>query len=95
MQNKTHYKNGQEIYSQKGNILSYFFKDGTLKAKGKSINNTMEGKWIFNRQNGDLWQVGHFKAGKKHGSWIRYGKTGKIEYDENFKNDKVIKKKSL
>lgn len=91
MQSKTHYKNGQEIFKQKGNILTYFFKDGTVKAKGKSMNGVMEGKWIFNRENGDLWQVGNFKNGKKHGSWIRYGKTGVIEYEERFEAGKVVK----
>lgn len=91
MQGKTHYKNGQKIYEQKGSILSYFFKNCTLKARGKSIDGVMEGKWIFNRENGDLWQVGYFKNGKKHGSWMRYSKTGKIEYEENFDNGKILK----
>lgn len=92
MQHKTNYKNGQEIWRQKGNILTYFFKDGTLKAKGKFIDGLMEGEWIFNRENGDLWQVGNFKNGRKHGSWVRYNKTGKIEYEENFENGKLIKR---
>lgn len=91
MQGKTHYKNGQEIFKKRGTVLTYYFKDGTLKAKGKSIDGTMEGKWIFNRENGDLWQVGHFRSGKKHGSWVRYGKTGAIEYNENFENGRIVK----
>jgi antitoxin component YwqK of YwqJK toxin-antitoxin module len=53
----------------------------------------MEGKWIFNRESGDLWQIGNFKNDKKHGQWIRYDKTGKVEYDADFENGKLIKKR--
>jgi antitoxin component YwqK of YwqJK toxin-antitoxin module len=93
MQNKNEYKNGQKVFEQKGNTLTYFFKTGILKAKGKSIHNKMEGKWIFNRESGDLWQIGNFKNDKKHGQWIRYDKTGKVEYDADFENGKLIKKR--
>jgi antitoxin component YwqK of YwqJK toxin-antitoxin module len=53
----------------------------------------MEGEWIFYRETGQLWVVGNFKNNKKHGSWVRYDKNDKIEYNENFENDKVIKQK--
>ena len=41
-------------------------------------NGQMEGKWIFYRETGQLWQLGNFKNHKKNGSWIRYDKNGKI-----------------
>jgi hypothetical protein len=91
MQKKTHYANGQKIFEQKGNVLTYFFKTGVLKAKGKLVNGLMEGRWIFNRESGKLWQVGNFKKGVKQGSWVRYSKTGKVEYEADFINDKVAK----
>lgn len=57
------YANGQKTYEQKGDILTYFFKDGTVKATGKSINGMMQGEWKFYRATGQLWQVGSCRHG--------------------------------
>jgi len=92
MQDKTHYTNGQKIYEQIGDVLTYFYKNGHLKAQGISINGTMQGKWVFWRETGQLWQIGNFKDNLKHGSFIRYDKNDQIEYDESFDNGKIIKK---
>ena len=100
MKNKEHYmknskglyKNGQVISEQKGKTLTYFFKTGEIKAKGKSIDNLMEGKWIFNRESGMLWQIGHFKKNKKHGEFVRYNKAGKEEYRARFTEGKLIER---
>ncbi|MES2930742.1 MAG: hypothetical protein V4665_03080 [Patescibacteria group bacterium] len=91
MQGKTHYLNGQKIYEQKGAILTYFFKTGIVKAKGKYVNGIMDGKWIFNRESGDLWQVGHFKKGVKNGSWVRYNKVCALEHEALYKDGKLVK----
>ena len=53
------YKNGQKASEQKGDTLTYYFKSGIVRARGKSKKRSMEGKWIFNRESGQLWQVGH------------------------------------
>ena len=90
---KNTYTNGQKIYELKDEILTYFFKNGTLKAQGPFINNKMEGKWIFYRENGQLWGIGHFIKVQKHGTWIRYNKKNVLEYEETFENGKQIKKK--
>ncbi|MCL2289443.1 MAG: hypothetical protein FWC34_01875 [Bacteroidetes bacterium] len=92
MQNKTHYTNGQKIFEQKGDVLTYFYKDGKIKAQGIFINNAMQGKWIFYRESGQLWQIGNFKDNKKHGSFVRYDREDQIEYDETFDNGKIVKK---
>ena len=60
MENKT-YKNGQLISEQKGSHLTYFYKNGKVKAKGIFENNLMQGEWIFYRETGQLWQMGNFK----------------------------------
>lgn len=86
------YKNGQLISEQKGNTLTYYFKTGEVKAKGKSIDGVMQGKWIFNRESGDLWQIGNFRDNKKHGQWIRYDKKGKEEYHAKFDHGKLVEK---
>lgn len=93
MTNKTHYTNGQKIFEQQGDILTYYFKDGKVKAQGTSVDGMMQGEWKFYRETGQLWQTGHFKDNQKHGSFVRYDKNDQVEYDENFINGKIVKKK--
>ena len=93
MQNKTHYTNGQKIFVQEGELLSYFYKNGVLKARGPFIHNMMQGEWIFYRESGQLWQTGHFLNNQKHGAFVRYNKDDEVEYDETFDHGKLIKKK--
>jgi antitoxin component YwqK of YwqJK toxin-antitoxin module len=92
MKDKTHYANGQKIFDQSDDLLTYYFKDGKVKAHGKSIDDVMIGEWRFFRESGDLWQVGHFSGGIKHGPWVRYDRNGELEYDETFENGKLMKR---
>ena len=87
------YANGQIAYVQEGDNLTYFYKSGKIKARGISIDGIMQEEWRFYRETGQLWQIGNFKDNQKHGSWIRYDKEDQIEYDENFENGKIIKRK--
>ncbi len=87
------FKNGQRATEQKGDVLTYFYKSGPVKAKGKYIDDMMQGKWVFNHEDGSLWQIGHFKDNQKHGEWIRYDKKGKPEYHEHFVEGKIVKRK--
>ncbi len=84
MQTKDTYKNGQRVYEQDGETLTYFFKTGVVKATGPSVGGVMQGEWRFFRETGDLWQVGNFRDGAKHGEWVRYGPDGEVEYRETF-----------
>ena len=86
------YANGQKTFELVGNKLTYFFKNGKVKAEGTFENNQMEGEWKFYKATGQLWQVGNFANGKKNGTWKRYDKNGELEYMENFKDDKLVKK---
>jgi antitoxin component YwqK of YwqJK toxin-antitoxin module len=92
MKNKE-YTNGQKTFEQTGDKLTYFFKNGKIKAEGFSINEIMEGEWKFYRETGQLWQVGNFKKGQKHGSWVRYDKKDNVEYQEKFFSGKLVKSK--
>ncbi len=89
----THYKNGQVIHILENDIMTYYYKDGSLKARGPVLGENMEGEWLFYRENGQIAQIGHFKNGLKHGSWIRYDKDMNIEYDETFFEHKIVKRK--
>lgn len=94
MPEKKLYSNGQPIFKMEGDIRTYYYKSGKVKAEGKFINNMMEGEWIFYRETGQLWQTGNFMKNKKHGEWIRYDKNDRIEYHETFENDRIIPKKT-
>ena len=61
--------------------LTYYFQTGEI----------MEGKWIFNRESGQLWGTGNFKNNKKHGEWIRYDKKGEKEYHVTFPMEPLAK----
>ncbi|WP_432666567.1 hypothetical protein R9X47_09500 [Wukongibacter baidiensis] len=86
------YKNGQLKSEIKGDQLINYFEDGSVKAQGMIKNEKMEGKWVFNRKGGQLWQIGHFKADAKNGEFIRYDSKGDIAYHVVFENGKVVKK---
>ena len=92
MKDKTHYANGQKVFDQVGERLTYYFKDGKVKAQGVSNQEVMNGEWRFYRESGELWQVGNFKDGIKHGSWVRYHRNGELEYDGLFDTGKLLKK---
>jgi len=87
------YANGQKTYELIGNKMTYFFKNGKIKAEGILDNNQMQGEWRFYRETGQLWQVGNFINDNKDGTWMRYDKNGRLEYSETFKDNIVVKKK--
>jgi len=91
MMKQKQYANGQKTFEQSDDILTYFFKNGEIKAFGKSENTLMQGEWKFYRESGQLWQVGNFKDNLKHGKWIRYNKENELEYEEYFENGKKLK----
>ena len=92
MLHKNYFANGQIAHELVGDILTYFFKNGKVRAEGPFINGLMEEEWIFYRGTGGIWQIGNFKNGKKNGSWVRYDKNNQLDYQETFENDKIIKK---
>lgn len=85
------YANGQKSYILENNRLTFFFKDGKVKAEGPFENNMMQGEWTFYRATGQLWGTGQFKDDTKNGRWIRYDKNDQVEYDKIFKDGKMIK----
>jgi len=44
-------------YTYHENKLTYYYKNGQIKAEGPFENNQMEGEWIFYRQSGQLWKL--------------------------------------
>lgn len=93
MHEKKFYSNGQPVNEVAGDILTYFYKNGKIKARGQFISNQMEGEWVFYRETGQLWQIANFRNNRKHGAWIRFDRNDKVEYEEEFADNKIIKKK--
>lgn len=91
MQGRTHYANGQPVFRQQGDTLTYYFKTGLTKAEGASIGGNMQGEWRFWRETGELWQIGHFRDGVKHGPWGRFARDGSVEKQDMYENGKAVK----
>lgn len=49
-----------------------------------------QGRWLFNKKEGYLWQIGHFHNNQKHGKWVRYKPDGSIEKSEDFSEGKRV-----
>jgi uncharacterized protein YqkB len=86
------FKNGQIKSEIIGNQLTNYYEDGSVRAQGKVRNEKMEGRWIFNRKGGQLWQIGHFHEDVKNGEWIRYDSKGVVSYHVVFEKGKVVEK---
>ena len=71
MLGKQHYANGQKVYELIGDILTYFYRNGKIKAEGLFVDNLMEGEWKFYKQTGRLWKVSNFTNGEKSDTYIR------------------------
>ena len=93
MLEKKLYANGQQVWDLRDNRLTYFFTDGTVKAEGPYRDDQMDGEWRFYRQTGQLWVIGNFKQGQKHGSWTRWDKADQVEYQETFADGKLVRRK--
>lgn len=93
MLEKKNYANGQKVYTYDKNKLIYYYKSGKIKAEGIFENDEMQGEWKFYRESGQLSQIGNFKNNEKDGKWIRFDKNHKEEYNEEFKDGKLVKSK--
>ncbi len=93
MLEKKVYANGQPVYHIDDHCLTVYYKTGLIKAKGKFINEMMEGQWDFYRADGSLWTIGHFLNSQKHGPWTRYKENYQIEKTEIYEFGKLQKKK--
>ena len=85
------YKNGQKTYELKDQVMTVFFNNGLIKARGPFVDRQMEGEWMFYKKSGELWQIGHFLHNQKHGEWIYYTKEGNVEKKAQFMNGKQKK----
>lgn len=53
-----------------------YHKDGSIWAKGPTIDGEPDGYWEWFRKDGTKMRSGHFDKGKTVGEWITYDKKG-------------------
>lgn len=54
-----------------------YHKDGSVWAKGQTLNGVPTGYWEWFRLDGTKMRSGHFENGEQAGEWITYDKKGK------------------
>jgi antitoxin component YwqK of YwqJK toxin-antitoxin module len=55
-----------------------YHKDGTIWAKGQSIDGVFTGYWEWYRKNGVIMRSGYFDGGERVGEWTTYDVDGKV-----------------
>ena len=55
-----------------------YHKDGTLWARGRTIDGAPTGYWEWFRKSGTKMRSGHFEAGEQVGEWTTYDARGKV-----------------
>ncbi len=53
-----------------------YHKDGSIWAKGNTIDAIPDGYWEWFRKDGTKLRSGYFQKGKQTGEWITYDKKG-------------------
>jgi antitoxin component YwqK of YwqJK toxin-antitoxin module len=53
-------------------------KDGSVWAKGQTVDDVPTGYWEWYRKNGTLMRSGTFENGEQVGEWTTYDRTGKV-----------------
>ena len=53
-------------------------KDGSLWAKGQSVDGVQVGYWEWFRKDGTKLRSGHFDNGQQTGEWTTYDRQGKV-----------------
>ena len=68
-------------------------KDGSLWARGQTIDGVMTGYWEWFRKDGTRMRSGYFDRGDQVGEWTSYDKTGAV-YKVTVMKPKAAKKSS-
>jgi antitoxin component YwqK of YwqJK toxin-antitoxin module len=53
-------------------------RDGSIKAKGCTLNGVLTGYWEWFRKDGTKMRSGYFENGKQTGEWTTYDAKGKV-----------------
>ena len=56
----------------------HYHKDGSIWARGETIDGVATGYWEWFRKDGVRMRSGHFEAGAQVGEWTTYDKHGDV-----------------
>jgi antitoxin component YwqK of YwqJK toxin-antitoxin module len=56
----------------------HYHKDGSIWAKGQTINGVKTGYWEWFRKDGTLMRTGYFDNDEQVGEWTTYDRHGKV-----------------
>ena len=56
----------------------HYHKDGSVWAKGQTIDDVATGYWEWFRKDGSRLRSGYFENGKQTGEWTTYDRKGKV-----------------
>jgi antitoxin component YwqK of YwqJK toxin-antitoxin module len=56
----------------------HYHKDGSVWAKGQTINGVPTGLWEWFRKDGSKMRSGYFENGQQVGEWTTYDKNGRV-----------------
>ncbi len=82
---------GEGIITKEGRkegAWTYFFEDGSVRAKGRYAANLETGKWSYYASTGKVEQTGDYKNGKFDGLWTWFYENGNVKREEEFYNGK-------
>jgi antitoxin component YwqK of YwqJK toxin-antitoxin module len=57
---------------------THYHKDGSIWARGQTIDGVATGYWEWFRKDGSRMRSGHFEAGAQVGQWTTYDRTGEV-----------------
>lgn len=63
---------------KKAAVDEHFHKDGSLWARGASVDGEMTGYWEWFRKDGSLMRSGYFDRGNQVGEWTTYDREGRV-----------------
>jgi antitoxin component YwqK of YwqJK toxin-antitoxin module len=56
----------------------HYHDDGSLWAKGQTVNGVLTGYWEWFRKDGSKMRSGSFDGGEQVGEWTTYGRDGEV-----------------
>lgn len=60
-------------------VTSFWFEDGTLRARGAALNGVRRGLWEHRYENGGLREVGEYRDNRREGLWSYYHPDGSLQ----------------
>jgi antitoxin component YwqK of YwqJK toxin-antitoxin module len=73
-------------------LHEHFHKDGSLWARGETLDGKMHGYWEFFRKDGVIMRSGTMDRGEQTGEWTTYDKAGKVYKVNRMKPREPVKK---